>query len=144
MHMIRTNLKENRIVELVEKLKTFSSVGLFDVSTELMTDMSGLLRITRLNLGWRVPCQWETSLQSNAVSHWLGLGLYHEQHAIMLILYKWIITLQWRYTGVTESQITGNSIAYSTENIKENIQIRVIGPLHIETGGFPSQKETCG
>ena len=57
MHMIRTNLIENRIVELLEKLKTFSSVGLFDVSTELMTDMSGLLRITRLNLGWRVPCQ---------------------------------------------------------------------------------------
>ena len=35
------------------------------------------------------PSQWKTSLQSNAVCHWLGANLESAQHAIILDLKLW-------------------------------------------------------
>ena len=52
---------------------------------------------------WRAPSQWETSLQSNAVSHWLGANLESAQ--------KWYMSprrpllLSWHLTQIIASHL---------------------------------------
>ena len=55
---------------------------------------------------WLAPSQWETSLQSNAVSHWLGANLESALLQIVAVIIPILLTHWGRVTHICVSTLT--------------------------------------
>ena len=97
------------------------------------------------------PSQWETSLQSNAVSHWLGSSLESALLCICASVKVWQKTVIFvHYTDVImttmASQITSLTVVYSTiysdadQRKRQNSASLALCGEFIGTGEFPAQR----
>ena len=55
---------------------------------------------------WLAPSQWETSLQSNAVSHWLGANLESDLLQIVAVIILILLTHWGRVTHICVNKLT--------------------------------------